>query len=62
MICRKNLEDEYRLSDIIKTNTEYAEWIKEVSLRFRNSQIKAATKVRREIVNNLLTNLKCNKH
>lgn len=44
------MEDEYRLSDIIKTNTEYAEWIKEVSLRFRNSQIKAATKVNREML------------
>ena len=30
------------MSEIIKTNTEYSKWIKEVSLRFRNSQIKAA--------------------
>ena len=37
------------MSEIIKTNTEYSKWIKEVSLRFRNSQIKAATKVNREI-------------
>ena len=35
------------MSEIIKTNTEYSKWIKEVSLRFRNSQIKAATKVQR---------------
>ena len=33
------------MSEIIKTNTEYSKWIKEVSLRFRNSQIKAATKL-----------------
>ena len=33
------------MSEIIKTNAEYSKWIKEVSLRFRNSQIKAATKV-----------------
>ena len=26
------------MSEIIKTNTEYSKWIKEVSLRFRNSQ------------------------
>ena len=37
------------MSEIIKTNTEYSKWIKEVSLRFRNSQIKAATKVNREM-------------
>lgn len=38
------------MSEIIKTNTEYSKWIKEVSLRFRNSQIKAATKVNREML------------
>ena len=25
------------MSEIIKTNAEYSKWIKEVSLRFRNS-------------------------
>lgn len=38
------------MSEIIKTNTEYSKWIKEVSLRFLNSQIKAATKVNREML------------
>ena len=38
------------MREIIKTNTEYSKWIKEVSLRFRNSQIKAATKVNREML------------
>ena len=38
------------MSEIIKTNAEYSKWIKEVSLRFRNSQIKAATKVNREML------------
>lgn len=38
------------MSEIIKTNTEYSKWIKEVSLRFRSSQIKAATKVNREML------------
>ena len=38
------------MSEIIKTNTEYSKWIKEVSLRFRSRQIKAATKVNREML------------
>ena len=38
------------MSEIIKNNAEYSAWIKEVSLRFRNSQIKAATKVNKEML------------
>lgn len=45
------------MSEIIKTNTEYSKWIKEVSLRFRNSQIKAATKVNRENMLLFLSNI-----
>lgn len=38
------------MSTLIKTNNEYATWIKELSLRFRQSQIKAAVKVNTEML------------
>ena len=38
------------MSKLIKTDTNYAEWIKSVSLRFRQSQIKAAVKVNSELI------------
>ena len=38
------------MSKLIKTDTSYAEWIKSVSLRFRQSQIKAAVKVNSELI------------
>ena len=38
------------MSNLIKTDTNYAEWIKRLSLRFRQSQIKAAVKVNSELI------------
>ena len=38
------------MSNLIKTDTNYAEWIKSLSLRFRQSQIKAAVKVNTELI------------
>lgn len=38
------------MSKIIKLDTEYAKWINEISLRFKNSQIKAVAKVNREML------------
>ena len=38
------------MSNLIKTDTNYAEWIKSLSLRFRQSQIKAAVKVSSELI------------
>lgn len=38
------------MSKLIKTDTGYAEWIKSLSLRFRQSQIKAAVKVNSELI------------
>ena len=38
------------MSNLIKTDTNYAEWIKSLSLRFRQSQIKAAVKVNSELI------------
>ena len=38
------------MSNLIKTDTSYAEWIKTLSLRFRQSQIKAAVKVNSELI------------
>ena len=38
------------MSKLIKTDTSYAEWIKSLSLRFRQSQIKAAVKVNSELI------------
>lgn len=38
------------MSKLIKLDDEYANWIKEVSNRFRSSQIKAAVKVNDEML------------
>ena len=38
------------MSNLIKTDTNYAEWIKSLSLRFRQSQIKAAVKANSELI------------
>ena len=38
------------MSKLIKINNDYASWIKHLSLRFRQSQIKAAVKVNREML------------
>jgi predicted nuclease of restriction endonuclease-like (RecB) superfamily len=38
------------MSNLIKTDTNYAEWIKSLSLQFRQSQIKAAVKVNSELI------------
>ena len=38
------------MSKLIKIDTDYAEWIKGLSLRFRQSQIKAAVKVNSELI------------
>ena len=38
------------MSKLIRTDTSYAEWIKSLSLRFRQSQIKAAVKVNSELI------------
>ena len=38
------------MSKLIYINNEYAEWVKSLSLRFRQSQVKAAVKVNSEIV------------
>ena len=38
------------MSKLIKINNDYASWIKHLSLRFRQSQIKAAVKVNSEML------------
>ncbi len=38
------------MSKLIKIDKEYAQWIKELSERFRASQIKAAVSVNREML------------
>ena len=38
------------MSKLIKINNDYASWIKHLSLRFRQSQIKAAVKVNSELI------------
>lgn len=38
------------MSNLIKIDKEYAEWIKNLSQRFRQSQIKAAVKVNSEVL------------
>ena len=38
------------MSDIVKFDEQYAQWIKDVSSRFRQSQIKAACKVNVELM------------
>lgn len=38
------------MSRLIKIDQSYAEWIQGISLRFRNMQIKAATKVNHEML------------
>ena len=38
------------MSELIKINEEYAAWIKEISQRFRRSQVKAAVKVNDEML------------
>ena len=38
------------MSKLIKINNDYASWIKNLSLRFRQSQIKAAVKVNSEML------------
>jgi len=40
------------MSEIMKIDAEYSDWINEISLRFKSSQIKAAIRVNREIRNN----------
>ena len=38
------------MSKLLSINKEYAEWLKSLSLRFRQSQIKAAVKVNSELL------------
>ena len=38
------------MSKLIKIDNDYAGWIKDLSLRFRQSQIKAAVKVNSELI------------
>lgn len=38
------------MSDLIKVDKEYAEWIRNVALRFKQSQLKAASKVNSEML------------
>ncbi|MBQ9488739.1 MAG: hypothetical protein IKO41_09530 [Lachnospiraceae bacterium] len=38
------------MSELVKSDNEYALWIKDVSKRFKNSQIKAAIKVNDEML------------
>ena len=38
------------MSRLIKIDNIYADWIKDLSLRFRQSQIKAAVKVNSEMI------------
>ncbi len=38
------------MSKLIHTNKEYAEWVKSLSQRFRQSQVKAAVKVNSEML------------
>ena len=38
------------MSNLIKTNVKYRNWIKDVSKRFRQSQLKAAVKVNSEML------------
>ena len=38
------------MSDIVKVDETYKKWIKNVSVRFKNSQIKAAIKVNEEML------------
>lgn len=44
------LENEWTMSNLIKIDNDYAGWIKDLSLRFRQSQIKAAVKVNRVLI------------
>ena len=47
---QRDNKNEQDMSKLIKTDTSYAEWIKSLSLRFRQSQIKAAVKVNSELI------------
>ena len=38
------------MSDLIKVDKEYADWIRDVSIRFKQSQLKAASKVNAEML------------
>lgn len=38
------------MSDIVKMDNNYKNWITDVSMRFKNSQIKAAMKVNEEML------------
>lgn len=38
------------MSNLIKTDTSYRQWIEEISIRFKQSQIKAAVKVNDEML------------
>lgn len=38
------------MSQLIKIDKDYAEWVQRLSRRFRNMQIKAAAKVNREML------------
>lgn len=38
------------MSQLIKIDANYAKWIQEISIRFQRMQIKAATKVNREML------------
>lgn len=40
----------WHLSDIVKADEKYKNWITDVSVRFKNSQIKAAIKVNEEML------------
>ena len=38
------------MSQLIRIDLNYANWIKDISIRFQSMQIKAATKVNREML------------
>lgn len=38
------------MSQLIKMDSNYAKWIQDISMRFQSMQIKAATKVNREML------------
>lgn len=38
------------MSEIMKIDSEYSDWINDISLRFKSSQIKAAIRVNKEML------------
>lgn len=40
----------YDMSQLVKTDKDYASWIEELSLRYKKGQIKAATHVNSEML------------